>query len=193
MRQTGSPCANLVKFIKIGTSIQGQLDGIADSLQPYLLAVGTQRNVIHKYFIVIEKHAIPWEFEAVPKGARGLDPEASRPLTVEQGSARTTEHVEQGSARVPTGHRKQMGPQKKGLGQLLGLCRVQLACFWRLLGLRRERQQELRHGCGMGFGTAAGTDMGCGTGEAAGTGVGCGTGVAAGTRRCPETAAGTRH
>ncbi|CAB1438806.1 unnamed protein product, partial [Pleuronectes platessa] len=50
---------NLVKFIKTGTSIQGHLDAIADSLQPYLLAVGTQRNVIHKYFIVIDKHAIP--------------------------------------------------------------------------------------------------------------------------------------
>ncbi|XP_056291528.1 uncharacterized protein LOC130207105 isoform X1 [Pseudoliparis swirei] len=48
----------LVKFIETGTSIQGHLDGIADSLQPYLLAVGTQRNVIHKYFIVIDKHAI---------------------------------------------------------------------------------------------------------------------------------------
>ena len=29
-----------------------------ESLQPYLLAVGTQRSVIHKYFIVIDKHAI---------------------------------------------------------------------------------------------------------------------------------------
>lgn len=30
-----------------------------ESLQPYLLAVGTQRSVIHQYFIVIDKHAIP--------------------------------------------------------------------------------------------------------------------------------------
>lgn len=42
-----------------GTSIQGHLDGITESLQPYLLAVGTQRSVIHKYFIVIDKHAVP--------------------------------------------------------------------------------------------------------------------------------------
>lgn len=30
-----------------------------ESRQPYLLAVGTQMSVIHKYFIVIDKHAIP--------------------------------------------------------------------------------------------------------------------------------------
>nr|XP_014265835.2 uncharacterized protein LOC106675528 [Maylandia zebra] len=52
-------CDHLVKFVKTGTSIQGHLDGITESLQPYLLAVGTQRNVIHKYFIVIDKHAVP--------------------------------------------------------------------------------------------------------------------------------------
>ncbi|XP_035769115.1 uncharacterized protein LOC118455169 [Neolamprologus brichardi] len=52
-------CEHLVKFVKTGTSIQGHLDGITESLQPYLLAVGTQRSVIHKYFIVIDKHAIP--------------------------------------------------------------------------------------------------------------------------------------
>ncbi|XP_024863938.1 uncharacterized protein LOC108242108 [Kryptolebias marmoratus] len=50
---------HLVKFVKTGTSIQGHLDGIAERRQPYLLAVGTQRGVIHKYFIVIDKHAIP--------------------------------------------------------------------------------------------------------------------------------------
>ncbi|XP_014832119.1 PREDICTED: uncharacterized protein LOC106910072 isoform X2 [Poecilia mexicana] len=50
---------HLVKFVKTGTSIQGHLDGIAERRQPYLLAVGTQRSVIHKYFIVIDKHAIP--------------------------------------------------------------------------------------------------------------------------------------
>ncbi|KAK9538043.1 hypothetical protein VZT92_005604 [Zoarces viviparus] len=49
----------LVKFIKTGTSIQGHLDDIVESLQPYLLAVGTQKSLIHKYFIVIDKHAIP--------------------------------------------------------------------------------------------------------------------------------------
>ncbi|KAI4804032.1 hypothetical protein KUCAC02_025677 [Chaenocephalus aceratus] len=50
----------LVKFLKTGTSIQGHLDSIMESRQPYLLAVGTQRSVIHKYFIVIDKHAIPY-------------------------------------------------------------------------------------------------------------------------------------
>ncbi|KAF0022411.1 hypothetical protein F2P81_025323 [Scophthalmus maximus] len=42
-----------------GTSVQGHLDSITESLQPYLLAVGTQRSGIHKYFIVIDEHAIP--------------------------------------------------------------------------------------------------------------------------------------
>lgn len=42
-----------------GTSIQGHLDSITESRQPYLLAVGTQKNVIRKYFIIIDKHAIP--------------------------------------------------------------------------------------------------------------------------------------
>ncbi|KAF3849685.1 hypothetical protein F7725_019404, partial [Dissostichus mawsoni] len=37
----------------------GASDSIMESRQPYLLAVGTQRSVIHKYFIVIDKHAIP--------------------------------------------------------------------------------------------------------------------------------------
>ncbi|XP_037312876.2 uncharacterized protein LOC119200255 isoform X2 [Pungitius pungitius] len=50
---------HLVKFLKTGTSIQGHLDSITESLQPYLLAVGTQKSLIHKYFIVIDKHAIP--------------------------------------------------------------------------------------------------------------------------------------
>lgn len=42
-----------------GTSVEGHLDSITGSLQPYLLAVGTQKSAIHKYFIVIDKHAIP--------------------------------------------------------------------------------------------------------------------------------------
>ncbi|XP_076605650.1 uncharacterized protein LOC143332212 [Chaetodon auriga] len=50
---------HLVKFIKTGTSVEGHLDSITESRQPYLLAVGTQRSTIHKYFIVIDKHAIP--------------------------------------------------------------------------------------------------------------------------------------
>ncbi|AWP02090.1 Hypothetical protein SMAX5B_002926 [Scophthalmus maximus] len=55
----------LVKFNKTGTSVQGHLDSITESLQPYLLAVGTQRSGIHKYFIVIDEHAIPYEEEIV--------------------------------------------------------------------------------------------------------------------------------
>ncbi|KAM4529025.1 uncharacterized protein V3H82_027257 isoform 1-T1 [Fundulus diaphanus] len=50
---------HLVKFIKTGTSVEGHLDSITESRQPYLLAVGTQRSAIQKYFIVIDKHAIP--------------------------------------------------------------------------------------------------------------------------------------
>ncbi|KAE8278158.1 hypothetical protein D5F01_LYC23767 [Larimichthys crocea] len=50
---------HLVKFIKTGTSVEGHLDSITDSRQPNLLAVGTKRSAIHKYFIVIDKHAIP--------------------------------------------------------------------------------------------------------------------------------------
>ncbi|XP_038823645.1 uncharacterized protein LOC120023664 [Salvelinus namaycush] len=50
---------HIVKFIKTGTSIQGHLESVMESFQPYLLAVGTQRSAIHKYFIVIDKHAIP--------------------------------------------------------------------------------------------------------------------------------------
>ncbi|CAL8300557.1 unnamed protein product [Boreogadus saida] len=50
---------HLVKFIKTGTSIEGHLDSITESCQPYLLAVGTKRSATHKYFIVIDKHAIP--------------------------------------------------------------------------------------------------------------------------------------
>ncbi|XP_070709100.1 uncharacterized protein [Pempheris klunzingeri] len=55
----GRASDQLVKFIETGISIQGHLDSITESLQPYLLAVGTKRSVIHKCFIVIDKHAIP--------------------------------------------------------------------------------------------------------------------------------------
>ena len=50
---------NEVLLSQTGTSVEGHLDSITESLQPYLLAVGTRRSVIHKYFIVIDKHAIP--------------------------------------------------------------------------------------------------------------------------------------
>ncbi|CDQ58013.1 unnamed protein product [Oncorhynchus mykiss] len=39
---------HIVKFIKTGTSIQGHLESIMESFQPYPLAVGTQRSAIHK-------------------------------------------------------------------------------------------------------------------------------------------------
>ncbi|KAK3512973.1 hypothetical protein QTP70_033396 [Hemibagrus guttatus] len=42
-----------------GTSIQGHLDSIGESLQPYLLAVGPRRSRIHSWFIVIDQHALP--------------------------------------------------------------------------------------------------------------------------------------
>ncbi len=42
-----------------GTSIQGHLDSIGESLQPYLLAVGPKRSRVHSWFIVIDQHALP--------------------------------------------------------------------------------------------------------------------------------------
>ncbi|KAK7912802.1 hypothetical protein WMY93_013013 [Mugilogobius chulae] len=52
-------CNHLVRFLKTGTSIQDHLDSIKESRQPYLLACGNTKSVIHNYFIVIDKHAIP--------------------------------------------------------------------------------------------------------------------------------------
>ncbi|KAM9445762.1 uncharacterized protein Hap1MRO34_024512 isoform 2-T2 [Clarias gariepinus] len=52
-------CDHLVKFIKTGTSIQGHLDSIGESLQPYLLAVGPKKSRVHSWFIVIDQHALP--------------------------------------------------------------------------------------------------------------------------------------
>ena len=46
---------NEVLLSQTGTSVEGHLE----SRQPYLLAVGTQRCTIHKYFFVIDKRAIP--------------------------------------------------------------------------------------------------------------------------------------
>ncbi len=48
-------------FITDRDQHQGHLDGITESLHPYLLAVGAQRSVIQKYFIVIDKRAISCE------------------------------------------------------------------------------------------------------------------------------------
>ncbi|KAK7909765.1 hypothetical protein WMY93_014449 [Mugilogobius chulae] len=52
-------CDHLVKFLQTGTSIQDHLDSIKESHQPYLLACGNTKRVIHNYFIVIDKHAMP--------------------------------------------------------------------------------------------------------------------------------------
>lgn len=52
-------CDCLVKFIKTGTSIQGHLDTIGESLQPYLLVVGPKRSRVQSCFIVIDQHALP--------------------------------------------------------------------------------------------------------------------------------------
>ena len=49
---------NYVFVSQTGTSIQGHLDSITESCQPYLLAVGTQKSTISKYLIIIDKHAI---------------------------------------------------------------------------------------------------------------------------------------
>ncbi|XP_063068541.1 uncharacterized protein LOC134459969 [Engraulis encrasicolus] len=49
----------LVVFLKTGDSVQGHLDAITQTRQPYLLAVGMSRANIHRFFIVIDKIAIP--------------------------------------------------------------------------------------------------------------------------------------
>lgn len=42
-----------------GISIQGHLEGITQSVQPYLLAVGAKKSRIQSYFIVVDKQALP--------------------------------------------------------------------------------------------------------------------------------------
>ncbi|XP_039866662.1 uncharacterized protein LOC120720879 isoform X2 [Simochromis diagramma] len=52
----------LVVFKKTGTNIQEHLDAITaitTSTQPYLLAVGVKKNDIHRFFIILDKNAIP--------------------------------------------------------------------------------------------------------------------------------------
>ncbi|XP_062314216.1 uncharacterized protein LOC134018337 isoform X2 [Osmerus eperlanus] len=49
----------IIRFQKVGTSVQQHLDGITQSSQPYLLALGSTRSCIHSYFIVVDKHALP--------------------------------------------------------------------------------------------------------------------------------------
>ncbi|GAA6096868.1 uncharacterized protein LOC113075332 [Tachysurus ichikawai] len=49
----------LIRFQKVGTSVQQHLDNISQSSQPYLLAQGSTQSTIHSYFIVVDKHALP--------------------------------------------------------------------------------------------------------------------------------------
>ena len=42
-----------------GTNIQEHLDAIMTSTQPYLLAVGPRNNVIHQFFIILDKNSLP--------------------------------------------------------------------------------------------------------------------------------------
>ncbi|XP_066540242.1 uncharacterized protein [Hoplias malabaricus] len=49
----------LIRFQKVGTSVQQHLDSITQSRQPYLLAMGSTKCSIHSYFIVIDNHALP--------------------------------------------------------------------------------------------------------------------------------------
>ncbi|RXN31317.1 hypothetical protein ROHU_017098 [Labeo rohita] len=44
---------------KSGTNIEEHLREITSVAQPYLLAVGPQKNSIHQYFIILDRHAIP--------------------------------------------------------------------------------------------------------------------------------------
>ncbi|KAK0134445.1 hypothetical protein N1851_029940 [Merluccius polli] len=50
---------HFVVFLKTGNSIQGHLDAITQTRQPYLLAIGTSRTNLHGFFIVIDRIAIP--------------------------------------------------------------------------------------------------------------------------------------
>ncbi|XP_067257324.1 uncharacterized protein [Chanodichthys erythropterus] len=50
---------NLIVFKKAGTNIQEHLNAIDECTQPYLLAMGTNKNNIHVYYIILDKQAIP--------------------------------------------------------------------------------------------------------------------------------------
>ncbi|CAL8403117.1 unnamed protein product [Arctogadus glacialis] len=50
---------HLVIFKKTGTSIQEHIDTITTSAQPYLLAVGVRKDVVHQFFIILDRSAIP--------------------------------------------------------------------------------------------------------------------------------------
>ncbi|GAA6070974.1 uncharacterized protein LOC113075332 [Tachysurus ichikawai] len=49
----------LIRFQKVGTSVQQHLYNISQSSQPYLLAQGSTQSTINSYFIVVDKHALP--------------------------------------------------------------------------------------------------------------------------------------
>ncbi|XP_035998836.1 uncharacterized protein LOC118564540 [Fundulus heteroclitus] len=50
---------HLIRFLKVGTSVQLHLDKITHRTQPYLLAQGSIQSSIHTFFIVIDNYAIP--------------------------------------------------------------------------------------------------------------------------------------
>ncbi|XP_030587923.1 uncharacterized protein LOC115782070 isoform X1 [Archocentrus centrarchus] len=50
---------HLIRFLKVGTSVQQHLDKITQRTQPYLLAQGSIQSSIHAFFIVIDNYAIP--------------------------------------------------------------------------------------------------------------------------------------
>lgn len=50
---------HLVVFKKSGTNIEEHLQDISANAQPYLLAVGPQKDSIHQFFIILDQHAIP--------------------------------------------------------------------------------------------------------------------------------------
>ncbi|KAK2845983.1 hypothetical protein Q7C36_010837, partial [Tachysurus vachellii] len=52
---------HLVVFKKVcfGTNIEEHFREITAIAQPYLLAVGPQKNSVHQYFIILDQHAIP--------------------------------------------------------------------------------------------------------------------------------------
>ncbi|XP_043960385.1 uncharacterized protein LOC122824168 [Gambusia affinis] len=50
---------HLIRFLKVGTSVQQHLDKITQRTQPYLLDQGSIQSSIHPFFIVIDNYAIP--------------------------------------------------------------------------------------------------------------------------------------
>lgn len=46
-------------FLQIGVSVKTFIEGLKEPGQPFLLCVGEQKNSIQRYFIIIDKKAIP--------------------------------------------------------------------------------------------------------------------------------------